>query len=217
MSERASGGIGLVLQVWRWLKPSFDETTLVVMAVTCLALLAANPQAVDILRIPWEAPGAGILAYGVSMLLLLASLAGVVLVLVNACVRRSKTAVEKYLMAIFVMVANVVAGVFVGLEGMRAGGGTHLILPLLNIAVAFVLFNQVVIIEGGIISDTDASPIDVLVGLAVLGLLLVFCQYNRLSWPVTFSMCIAYSTLAHEAVMGVARSTYALIGGGPVA
>jgi len=181
--------------------PKFDETTLFLMAVTCL-LLALWPSGLrsDVASL-MESGAPAHLAVIFAWALL-----GLVLALYHAFSRRAKGAFAKTSMAVFALVTNAAAGLYLGvgrLVGTFEGGRW---VALINIAAAVLLIYEIGIRQADTIEDSDASPWDLLIGVAALGVLFVYFEgVRRFPWPLTFSLCMVYATFIHGATITVTR------------
>lgn len=197
MSGEQKSSNGLWATIWAWVLPSFDETALFLMAVTCLWLLGLSAP----LRLGIEnAVRDNELTGWLYMILGWASV-GLAFALYHAFVRRPKSFISKTSMAVFALVTNVVAGVLVGMgrfSGEIPGSRT---LAIINVGGAILLTYQIALSDQTVISDRDATFADLALGLAVLGpLFWYFTVYKHTPWPLTFSLCVSYSTFIHHNV-----------------
>lgn len=185
-----------------WLKPSFDETTLFLMAVTFILLLVTPSGLPRDLR--------GMLdPYAPAPLLALPAWAalGLVLSLYHAFTNRKKDLFAKTSMAVFAMVTNVGAGWAVGFARFAGNIQGGQFLAAVNVAGALLLLYEVAYFQDQCVLDDDARPRDLLVGVVVLLPLFVYFEFvRRLPWPLTFSICTAYATLLHQKAVAVTRA-----------
>jgi hypothetical protein len=124
----------------------------------------------------------------------------------HAFSRRAKGEIAKLSMAVFAMVTNVAAGAFLAVGRMNGSiqGGRWL--AVINIVAAVLLVYQVGFFEDRVVSDEDATPRDLLVGLLALSVLFfLFDVVRHLPWPLTFSLCVAYSSFVHHNAVVFAR------------
>jgi len=193
--QESSSGLGATLRAW--LLPSFGETTLFLMAVTCLWLLALSAP----LRLGIEDALRDNELVGWLYIMLGWASVGLAFALYHPFVRRPKGFMSKSAMAGFALVTNVVAGLAVGLgrfSGEIPGSRT---LAIINIGSAILLMYQIALTDQAVISDGDATLADLGLGLAVLGPLFWYLSvYRHTPWPLTFSLCVSYSTLIHHNV-----------------
>ncbi len=191
--QKSSSGLGATLRTW--VLPSFDETALFLMAVTCLWLLALSPP----LRLGIENAVRDNELTGWLYVILGWASVGLAFALYHAFVRRPKSFISKTSMAVFALVTNVVAGLLMGLgrfTGEIPGSRT---LAMINIGSAVLLTYQIALNDQAVISDGDATFADLALGLAVLApLFYYFSVYKHTPWPLTFSLCVSYSTLIHH-------------------
>jgi len=192
-----------------WLLPRFDETTLFLLAVSCIWILASPSGLLPDLIEAVEGEGMGVWLF----LILLWSAVGLGLSVFHAFATREKTAVEKTSMAVFAMTTNAAAGIIVGIGRLNAQPGPARALAIVNFAAVIVLAYQVGLAQDRVVSDEDATLNEVIPGFVLIAALFIVCELvMRLPWPVTFSLCVSYSSWAHRSVALVSRSVYGLAG-----
>ncbi len=119
---------------------------------------------------------------------------GLLLSLFHAFVRRKKSALEKAVMGWFVLGISGVASFFVGIEMLPSRSSLILILVTWNILTSVVLMLQMGM-QRYDVSDEDTSFVDVFIATFVLVVVLLLADsYLRLSWGLTLSIGIFYST-----------------------
>jgi hypothetical protein len=186
--------------------PTFDETTLFLMSATGILLLLTSPEL--------RAELSDVLSAGPNETtpLLIGACIGMALSIYHAFSPGEKDVFSKTVMASFAVVANASAAFMVGfdqLSGRVAGGWWP---ATINIGAAVLLIYQVGIFEGDCVDDANATPTDLLVGLAAL--LVVFgylALVQKQPWPLTFSLCVSYSTLVHNKAVAVTREVRARV------
>ncbi len=173
-------------------KPVYDELQTYIITLICFLLLIthmnvrtafANVHAMDYL--------------GIMVIAGLAILGGL-LSLFNVLVRRPKQSWEKTAMAAVAMGANGTAGVAGGMELLPRGVTLAAVIPLWNIVTGVLLLYQMGFAsEDEVISDEDATLKQVGVATGWLLGVFVVCEWClELTWPMTFSMCTAFASIA---------------------
>jgi hypothetical protein len=186
-----------------WFIPSYDELSLFLMAVTLILLYAANaPLRDDIHKLIMESHDVRVYAIAVVFL------CGMGLSIYHIFTTREKTGFEKNMMLFFAVLANAVTGIIAGVFVLRqaAVGDWLLIFPVWNIinGVLLLVMLRCRIIDEECISDRDATASQVVVGLATLFIVFVFCNYVfQLYWAITFSICIVYVTSFERALQSI--------------
>ncbi len=173
-----------------WFKPVYDELATYIITVTCILLLLTH---MDVRRM-----FGGVRAMDLIALVPIACLAlfGAALSLFNVLVRRPKELWEKTAMAGLAMGANGTAGIASGMELLPQGLTPATIIPLWNIVTSVLLLYQMGVVSEEVITDEDATLKQV--AAATVGLVAVFaiCEWHRLTWPMTFSICVAYASFS---------------------
>ena len=201
----------------RWLVPDFDELSLFV-------LVAGTNNGLDnkvekfVEAISGITPGDGmIVMLGIACLILFG---GAGLAVFHVFSKREKYEWEKVVMLIFAVVFTAGSGIYAG-KAMLAEAGQGLefslnsrswlsqigtltksltwqtVFPLWNIAngVLMLFLLRSGMISTSAITDKDAKLWEVLLGLAILVVVFLVCQYGfKTHWAVTYSICIVYST-----------------------
>jgi hypothetical protein len=131
--------------------------------------------------------------------------------------------IQKQYMLGFAVVTNGLSGVRAGIHMIYETFGTQimtpddafnalpnithdprivlLLLPLWNIGSCFMLLMLVRmrLIDGTIIRDANAAPLQILLGVGVLSIAFALCELVfKLHWSITFSICVAYATTLSE-------------------
>jgi hypothetical protein len=138
----------------------------------------------------------------------LAFLAGFGLSLYHVFTTREKTSFEKMIMMLFAVVTNAGTGIIAGWYVIRHSSVHNwlLIFPIWNIinGVWLLLMLRFRVIDEECISDRDATMGQVIIGLAVVLIIFIFCNsVFRLHWAITFSICIIYTTSFDRALQSV--------------
>jgi hypothetical protein len=120
--------------------------------------------------------------------------AGLFLSLVNVFIKRKKSALEKAIMGWFVLSVSVVASFFVGVEMLNSRSSIKMILVVWNILMSVLLLLQMGTQKYDVI-DEDAPFVEIFATTAILFIVLYIADlYLRLSWAMTLSISIFYST-----------------------
>jgi len=124
----------------------------------------------------------------------LAFVAGLLLSLAHPFMSRKKTPLEKGLMVWFVMGLSGVVSFFIGIELLSFRSSNFMVLPIWNIIMSVLLLIQMGRQKYDM-SDEDASFLEIFGTTIVLVVILLLTDfYLRLSWAMTLSVCIFYST-----------------------
>jgi len=60
------------------------------------------------------------------------------------------------------------------------------------------------VIDEKCISDREAAPVQIILGLTAVLFIFILCNYVfKLYWPITFSICIVYATSFDRALQNV--------------
>ncbi len=175
-----------------WFRPVYDELQTYIITLICILLLIthmnirtafANVHKMDYL--------------GIIPIVALAIFGGL-LSLFNVLVRRPKQSWEKTAMAGLAMGANGTAGVAGGMELLPNGVTFAAIIPFWNIVTGVLLLHRMGFAsEDEVISDDDATLREVGVATGWLLGVFVVCEWLlELTWPMTFSMCTAFASIA---------------------
>ena len=173
------------------LKPKFHEITMYLIALSICWLLLFHPEfrkGLYIFFSGFESMSPLFIALGLIVT------GGLLLSLVHVFIKRKKLAIEKTLMGWFVLGTSGVTSFFVGSEMLASRSSVMMIFVIWNILMCILMLVQTVTQKFDI-SDENASFVEVLVTTVVLFLILLFDDlYLRLSWAMTLSICIFYST-----------------------
>jgi hypothetical protein len=119
---------------------------------------------------------------------------GLLLSLIHVFTKRKKLALEKAVMGWSILGISGVASFFVGAEMLTSRLSIMMILVVWNILMSVLMLLQMGLQKYDV-SDENASFVEVFVTTAILFVILLFSDlYLRLSWAVTLSICISYST-----------------------
>ena len=207
----------------KWLAPDFDELSMFLMVAAAVLVAAANngiggniikfAQAVFSFEPDPKVP----ITIGVITFILFG---GAALPVVHVFSKREKDEWEKVVMLVFAVIFTAGSGIFAGQAMLKeAGQGFDLsfnskpwllqlvlltgilkwkaVFPLWNIAngILMLLLLRAGIINTECIADRDAKLWEVFLGLIILCVVFVICQYGfKMHWAVTYSICIVYST-----------------------
>jgi hypothetical protein len=119
---------------------------------------------------------------------------GLLLSLVHAFIHREKLSLERAVMGWFVMGTSVVASFFAGIEMMASQSFFMMILVAWNMLMSVLMLLQMGMQKYDV-SDENASLPEIIVTSVVLAVILLLSDlYLHLSWAMTLSICIFYST-----------------------
>lgn len=174
------------------MKPRFHEISTYLIALSFCWLFIFHPelrQGYYLLFTGFETMSPFFLALGLIVT------AGLLLSLIHAFTKRKKLAFEKAIMGWSILGISSVASFLVGTEMLPSRSSIMTILVTWNILMSIVLLMQMGS-QKYEISDDEASFAEVIVTTVILVvILLVSDLYLRLSWAMTLSICIFYSTL----------------------
>jgi len=186
-----------------WLIPTYDELSLFLMAAMFILLGATNNTmreqiykeitAIDDIR---------------DYFLAVIFLGGIVLSLYHVFTTREKTKFEKMIMLLFAVLANAGTGIISGWYVIKNSEvhNWQLVFPIWNIAngVLLLLMLRLKVIDEKCISDREAAPVQIILGLAAVLVIFILCNYVfKLYWAITFSICIVYTTSFDRALQNV--------------
>jgi hypothetical protein len=132
--------------------------------------------------------------------------AGFALSIYHVFTTREKSDGEKWAMLIFAVAVNAGTAIVAGMYVIEKSADWTIIFPLWNLinAVLLLIMLRYKIIDEECISDRDASFAEVVIGLLIVLILFIFCNYVfKLHWAITFSICIIYATSFDKALQSV--------------
>jgi hypothetical protein len=173
------------------MKPKFHEISAFLIALAFCWMLAFHPEFrqgyIVFLTGNWS-----LSPYFITLGLIMT--VGLILSLFHVFVQRKKSAIEKFLIGWFVLGTSIIASFVSGGEMLEARSSVVLIFPVWNIIMSVVLLAQMGAQKYEIMDD-NASFVDTIITTVILiGLLLVSDSFLHLSWSVTLSVCIFFST-----------------------
>jgi hypothetical protein len=207
----------------KWLSPDFDELSLLLMVTAAVLVAGTNNGIGDkidkfaqfILEV--KPNPSTIVMLGVITFVLFGA---AMLPVFHVFSKREKYEWEKVVMLSFAVIFTAYSGIFAGNAMLKEAGrgvdtsfetGRHIlpifaqlaelkwgaVFPLWNIAngVLMLWLYRAGIINTECIADRDAKLWEVFLGLTILCVVFVICQYGfKMHWAVTYSVCIVYST-----------------------
>ena len=186
-----------------WLIPTYDELSLFLMAATLILLYATNaPMREQIYYLMTKVHDGRVFVIAVLFL------CGLCLSIYHIFTTREKTDFEKSVMLIFAVLANAGTGIVSGWYVIKndAVHNWWIVFPIWNIvnSVLLLLMLRIRIINEKCISDRDTTMFRVVIGLASVLIIFVFCNsVFHLYWGITFSVCIVYATSFDRALQNV--------------
>lgn len=179
--------------LFRFLLPQYDEIVLFTMSFTCVLLLItavfSDHQEIQ-LHFDRESDPRIIAV-------ILIFIAGLVLSLYHAFVRRPKTQLEKSFMLFFAVLVNAFTGFMAGGYDLTRTSGWLIIFPILNMinSVILLFMWRAGVLDESSISDRHAPRDKVVLAAAIVLILYYFCHVvYKLIWIQTLSICLVYST-----------------------
>ncbi len=194
--------------ILKFLFPDFDELTLFLHSlVAILFIVASADSCLNMFRLMFRQDS--FFHIVLSLLIVLAVMAIILLPVVHAFSKRAKRNWEKKIMLYAIILADylVAWNVYDHLKGEVTSW--LIIFPLINAIQATLMAMGLWFdfITSGKISDEHANKIELVISSILLVTLFVLChviwhQY----WAVTFSVCIFYATIINQIVMQAYRS-----------
>lgn len=196
--------------------PLYDELTLFLMASSFLFLCAVTPELRSflILQNPFKMIVLNqlYLMYVIFVIICLAIyiifFMGWSISLVYVFTRLPKRDVYKWAMLLFAVLVTHGTSVAAAFHSIKQGFSWLLIFPIWNVISGLILLGYGAFQQIGIddMPDDDAEPVEVILAVAVLGVLIWACQYKfKLHWAITYSICVSYSTFLVGFVFSLAE------------
>jgi hypothetical protein len=173
------------------MKPRFHEISMYLVALSFCWLFIFHPE----LRHGFFMLFSGFESMSPFFIILgLIVTGGLLLSLIHAFIKRKKLAFEKAIMGWSVLGISGVTSFLAGVEMLPSRSAMIMILVAWNILMSVLLLLQMGMQKYDI-SDDEASFAEVFVTTVILVVILLLADlYLRLSWPLTLSICIFYST-----------------------
>jgi hypothetical protein len=173
------------------LKPRFHEISMYLIALSVCWVFVFHPelrQGFYIFFSGFESMSPFFIALGLIIT------GGLLLSLIHAFIKRKKLALEKAIMGWSVLGISSVTSFLAGVEMIPSRSPTMMILVAWNILMSILILFQMGMQKYDV-SDDDASFAEVMVTTVILVVILLFSDLHlRLSWAMTLSICIFYST-----------------------
>jgi DNA-directed RNA polymerase subunit RPC12/RpoP len=187
-----------------WFIPTYDESSLFLMAMTLILLYVGNSQ----MRGQINYFLTHVRDLSIFLLVVFLLLAGLVLCLYHVFTRREKTRPEKVVMMLFAVLTNAGTGIISGWYVIKNTIAPNwlLVFPIWNMinGVFMLLMLRLKVIDEECISERKASLIQIILGLVAVLTIFIFCNYVfKLYWAITFSICIVYTTSFDRALQNV--------------
>lgn len=201
--EPAEDTADIIKEKAGWLIPVYDELALFLTAVTLFLLYAVNAAMRSQIRDWLESNN-----YAWVYIMVVIFLCGLGLSVYHVFTTREKTDWEKWVMLFFAVLSNAISGIVAGLDVLKNDHYHNwlLVFPVWNIinGILLILMLRLKIVDQDSISDRDASAFEVVIGLAAVIFIFIFCNYAfKLHWAITFSICTIYATSFDRALQSV--------------
>jgi len=201
--DRLSKSLGFIWKVILSIfRPSYDETSLFLIALTTTLLLFQYQSLNKTLEFVFSPlPTSEYYSKDPRFLVFLFAfifLWGYVASIFHAFVRTGKSIIDKISMAAFAMTVNGVVGISVGIEMLQQSSRGLLFFPLVNIFSGVAIIYQIGLQAEKTIRDEDVSMQDIVISSVILLVMYLACQLYKLSWALTFSISLMYATLLHN-------------------
>lgn len=185
--------------------PTYDKLSLFLMVITLILLCATNINILDHMRNlihsfttnpEYRQTLKRILVFYVPFLLLF------------FIIPREKINFKKWIMLAFAVLTNAGTGIIAGWYVIKTGVVHNwlLVFPIWNIinGVLILFMVSLRVIDEECISDRKVTPLQIVLGLAAVLTIFIFCNYVfKLHWAITFSICIVYTTSFDRALRSV--------------
>jgi DNA-directed RNA polymerase subunit RPC12/RpoP len=186
-----------------WFIPTYDELSLFLMAATFILLGATNATMREQIY-----KGITVFHDLRVYIMVVIFLGGIILSSYHVFTTREKTKFEKTVMLFFAVAANAGTGIISGWYVIKNSDvhNWQLVFPIWNIinGALLLLMLRFRIIDEECISDREATLVQIILGLASVLIIFIFCNYVfDLYWAITFSICIVYTTSFDKALQNV--------------
>ena len=164
------------------------------MAVLCIALVGTDSTLRNSLRLLLGSPNHD---KGYALFLMWSTLfvVGLTTALVQVFTRRKKGFLAKTMMMFFALCLNGVAGIVAGVHAFQEVKGLWVVLPAWNIVNGLIILWYIGMADEDRVADSDATAIQVVIGLAAAGIAFAVCQYLfKVHWSITLSVCVIYAS-----------------------
>ncbi len=208
--ETSDEAVEVYKESFGFLIPTYDELSLFLMAVVWILMIlvfASKNQLLE--RIPFFLDAVNSLSAFIYLsVLALMILAVLALCIYHVFTTREKTYFEKKIMLVFAVLTNILVGIIAGIYVIRNTtiNNWQIVFPIWNIINVILLYLMIGIkvIDVDCISDRDATGAQIILGLAAVFIIFIFCNYLfKLHWAITFSICIVYTTSFDRAIQHV--------------
>lgn len=173
------------------MKPRFHETSTYLIALSFCWLFVFHPelrQGFFLFFSGFESMSPFFIALGLIVT------AGLLLSLIHAFIKRKKLAFEKAIMGWSILAISSAASFLAGVEMLPSRSSAMMILVTWNILMSVLMLFQMGMQKYDI-SDDEATFIEVAATTVVLMVILLLSDLHlHLSWVITLSICIFYST-----------------------
>jgi hypothetical protein len=177
-------------------RPIYNELSVYLVALTCILMLLTNADfrqtlfSLAVLAVSDVRPLLGVVV--ISLLLFLELLLGLFLSIFHVLTARPESPFEKSIMTWFAVFVTAIASMTAGGEAIHSTPSFLLVVPVWNILMGLVLMIQIRAIR---FSNQNASRQEVLIASGVLIVIYSVAYFVfRLSWAMTFSICIFFSS-----------------------
>ncbi len=176
-----------------WPRSQYNELTAYLTALTCTILFIVHPD----FRLFLSGIYAGNHPIEDELALLALALiviSGFSLSIYHIFTVRPKSTIEKKFMGTFAIGANAIAGIMAALEEINSGTTLLILFPVWNILVGLIMLIQ---LRTGLFDITDENVTGFQAAAASLTLFLVYLvtdKFFHLTWAMTFSVCMFYSS-----------------------
>jgi predicted neutral ceramidase superfamily lipid hydrolase len=180
------------------LPPKFSEAKLFFMALAFLLLLFTNS---DVWReVSWLLDEDSVKVKFTVIMMIFYTALGTIAAFYYAVSSKEKSKHTKELLLAFAMIVTLLSGISVGWYAFNHSQGILIILPIINIIYTILTYFSMGH-QSHIILDRNTRFLELLVGSTIIVAIFYISQYAYHNyWSITFSTCLAYSVLVHDAI-----------------
>lgn len=177
-------------KIYEWLKPRYHELMTYQSAVICILVFISYPG----LRNTYSHSITDNYGAWVLPVSIIAAI-GLIYSIWHVFTSRKKTMMENYFMSAFILSVNGLVGVVAGIELLPTRWSIMVLFPIWNILSGVILLYQLGISEN-VVTDENATMLEVKIATVTILIAFLIAKFlSHLSWAMTFSVCLFYSSI----------------------
>jgi hypothetical protein len=202
--DGADDSAELIREQLGFLVPSYDSLSVFLMAITWILVILIHPKTQSGILALLDSFPTG--HYSLNILIAdLVFAAVIVFCFYMVLSKRDKSDAEKQAMAVFATITTIATAYvyWIHLKKSHIIIDWTIIFPLWNIFNARMLIYMLRtgIINQDCVSDRQASPVQVFLGLIAIVAIFLVCNYRyEMHWSISFSICLAYTISFDRAI-----------------